>query len=174
MSALTRTPENTNYLQASKFLLTFDRIPSIQYFCQEVNLPGFHIDVAIINTPLLDFQSPGTKIRYNPFNVTFNVNEDISNWKEMHNWFMSIASPIGFQERKDLRVNLSKRINDPLYSDFTLTILSNLNNPLARVQFVDAFPISLSDINFDTKLSSDSIITASASFNYDYFKFTSA
>lgn len=171
MTALTRAPENTNYLQASKFLLTFDRIPNVQYFCQEVNLPGIHIDVAIINTPLLDFQSPGTKIRYNPFVITFNVNEDISNWKEMHSWFMAIASPIGFEQRKDLRLNLSKRTTDPLYSDITLTILSNLNNPLVRVHFTDAFPISLTDVNFDTKSSSDTIITATATFNYDYFTF---
>jgi hypothetical protein len=70
-----------------------------------------------------------------------------------------------------LRVNLSKRINDPLYSDFTLTILSNLNNPLVRVHFTDAFPISLTDVNFDTKISSETIITATAIFNYDYFTF---
>jgi hypothetical protein len=174
MNALTRSPENTNYLQASKFLITFDRIPTVQYFCQEVNLPGISIPVAIINTPLLDFQSPGTKIQYSPFNITFNVNEDISNWKEMYTWFLSMASPAGFQERKDLRATYSKRTTDKLYSDITLSILSSLNNPIVRVRFSNAFPISLTDINFDTKSSADNIITASASFNYDYFEFTAA
>ena len=175
MTALTRQPENTNYLQASKFLITFDRIPNIQYFCQEVNLPGLQIPIAIINTPLLDFQSPGTKIKYNPFIMTFNVNEDISNWKEMYDWFLAIASPTGFQERNDLRLKNSKRgaDNDKLYSDITLTVLSALNNPIVRVRFVDTFPLSLTDIQFDTKSSAETIITATTTFNFDYFFFES-
>jgi hypothetical protein len=175
MTALTRQPENTNYLQASKFLITFDRIPTIQYFCQEVNLPGLQIPVAIINTPLLDFQSPGTKIKYSPFVMTFNVNEDISNWKEMYDWFLAIASPTGFQERNDLRLKNSKRgaDNDKLYSDITLTVLSALNNPIVRVRFVDTFPLSLTDIQFDTKSSAETIITATCTFNFDYFFFES-
>ena len=175
MSALNRLPANTNYLQASKFLLTFDRIPNIQYFCQEVNLPGLQIPIAIINTPLLDFQSPGTKIKYNPFIMTFNVNEDISNWKEMYDWFLAIASPMGFQERNDLRLKNSKRgaDNDKLYSDITLTVLSALNNPIVRVKFIDTFPLSLTDIQFDTKSSAENIITATCTFNFDYFFFES-
>jgi len=40
MTAITRSPENTNLLQPTKFLLTFDRIRATQYFCQSVNLPG--------------------------------------------------------------------------------------------------------------------------------------
>jgi hypothetical protein len=84
---------------------------------------------------------------------------------------MSIASPLSLKQRKDLRTNLSKRTTDPLYSDITLTILSNLNNPITRVHFTDAFPISLTDVKFDTKTSADTIITSTATFNYDYFTF---
>jgi hypothetical protein len=56
------------------------------------------------------------------------------------------------------------------YSDATLTILSALNNPIARVEFVNMFPVSLSDIYFDTKQSADDIITADATFVFDQFK----
>ncbi len=56
------------------------------------------------------------------------------------------------------------------YSDATLTILSSLNNPIARVEFTNMFPVSLSDIFFDTKQSADDIITADATFVYDQFK----
>ena len=173
MSALNRNPANTNYLQASKFLITFDRIPNIQYFCQQVNLPGLNIPIAIINTPMLDFQSPGTKIKYNPFIMTFNVNEDISNWKEMYDWFLAIAAPSGFEERNYLREKNSKRGTDKLYSDITLTVLSSLNNPIVRIKFVDTFPLSLTDIQFDTTSSAENIITATCTFNFDYFFFES-
>ena len=60
------------------------------------------------------------------------------------------------------------------FSDATLTVFSALNNPLIRVKYINAFPSSLSDIQFDTKSSADTIITATASFNYDYFIFETA
>ena len=61
----------------------------------------------------------------------------------------------------------------PSYSEIYLTILSNLNNPTRRIHFYNAFPISLSDIEFDTTQSADNIITATASFNYEFFEFES-
>jgi hypothetical protein len=36
------------------------------------------------------------------------------------------------------------------------------------------FPLSLSDIKFDTQLSADTIVTATASFQYEYFDITPA
>ena len=60
------------------------------------------------------------------------------------------------------------------YSDIYLTILSNLNNPSTRVHFVNAFPTSLSAIEFSTTESADDIITATATFSYEYFEFENA
>ena len=60
------------------------------------------------------------------------------------------------------------------YSDATLTVLSSLNNPILRVKFYNLFPISLSDIMFDSAQSADDIITADATFIFDYFDFEKA
>ena len=60
------------------------------------------------------------------------------------------------------------------FSDATLTILSSLNNPLLRINFTNVFPYTVSDINFDTKLSADSIITCSASFRYQSYMYLPA
>ena len=60
------------------------------------------------------------------------------------------------------------------YSDASLTIMSALNNPLLRVNYHRMFPISISDIKFDTQKSADTIITATASFHYEYFEITPA
>jgi hypothetical protein len=53
--------------------------------------------------------------------------------------------------------------------DAILTVLSNQNNPKMRVKYSNAFPISLSDIEFDTRLSANEHISASASFRFDYY-----
>jgi hypothetical protein len=173
MTAINRTPQNTNLLQPTKFILTFDRLPTVQFFCQAANIPGVNLGQAPLNTPMLDVYAPGNKMIYNPFNINFLVNEDMSNWQEIHAWFCSIASPESFTERKRLsdKQNINKTGTLSNYSDATLTVMSALNNPILRVQFINCFPITLSDVVFDSKQSADDIITADAVFVFDYFNF---
>ena len=71
MTAINRSPENTNLLQSTKFLLTFDRIRTTQYFCQTVNLPGVSLGEVSRATPFLDMYSTGTKLTYDPLVVEF-------------------------------------------------------------------------------------------------------
>lgn len=171
MTALTRTPQNTNLLQPTKFLLTFDRLGSVQYFCQSANIPGMSLGQATYNTPFVDIPLAGNKLSYNPFNVSFTVDEKLDSWNQMNLWFRSIAAPTGFNERNNLSrtQNAYKSQGLKAYSDATLIVLSALNNPILRVHFINTFPLSISDIQFDTKESADNIITASASFAFEYF-----
>ena len=174
MTVLSRTPQNTNYLQASKFILSFDRIPTVQYFCQEVNLPGVNMGKATLNTPVLDVYTPGNKLSYNSLDITFTIDEVVQSWKEMYNWFLSMASQ-DTDERNRLSSQQSNRsYGKQAYSNATLNILSALNNPIIKVRFYNAFPVSLSDLQFSTQSSADEILTATASFNYDYFEFQTA
>lgn len=171
MTVITRTPDNTNFLQPTKFLLTFSRIPEVTYFCQEVNIPGMSIPNIQVPSPMLDYHVAGNKITYNQFSIRFMVDEKLQSWKNIHDWFRSMAAPTGFQERNTLsaiqnQYNQSKLTS---YSDATLSILTNLNNPSMRVNLYSLFPISLSDIQFDTTLSADHIITADATFMVEYF-----
>jgi hypothetical protein len=173
MSVLTRVPTNTNPLQPTKFLLTFDRIGAATYFCQSVNIPGVSVGQAPINFPSVTVYSPGNQITYNNLNVNFLVDEAVVSWQNLHDWFRSFASPDGTDERnlKTALQNEYKTQQKKQYSDATLTVLNNLNNPVIRVQFTNVFPVSLSDINFDTRMSADDMITADATFVYDEFKF---
>jgi len=174
MTALSRLPQNTNYLQPSKFLLTFDRLGDVQYFCQTVNIPGVNLGQAPFNTPMLDVFVPDRKMIYNPLSIHFTIDESLNGWQQLHAWFRSIASPTSFDERNRLTSlqNASKTSSSlNSYSDATLTILSALNNPILRVKFYNVFPITLSDILFDTTQSADDIITADCVFTFDYFDF---
>lgn len=173
MAITTRTPENTNLLQPTKFLLTFDRIPGVTYFCQEANIPGLQLPAIIVSSPSLDYHVAGNKLSYSTFNIKFMVDEKVESWKNIHEWLMSIGSPHGTEERNYLTrlQNEFKQTSFPQYSDAILTVLSNLNNPILRVQLIGLFPMSLSDIQFDTTQSADHIITADASFSVKYFDF---
>lgn len=170
MSVLNRTPENTNLLQPTKFLLTFDRIPDVTYFCQEANIPGVSLPAIVVPSPGMDYHLAGNKLSFSLFNIKFLVDEKVESWKNIFEWLYSIASPHGTEERDVLTRLQTQYQFDTFknYSDATLTVLSNLNNPILRVKLVGLFPISLSDINFDTTLSADNIITADATFSVKY------
>lgn len=170
MTVLNRNPQNTNPLQPTKFLLTFARIPTTQYFCQEVNIPGVTLGEVDRVTPFLDMFSPGTKLKYDPLDVTFMIDEELQSWKDMYNWFTSIADPDGFEGRGKNR----ELQNTTHFSDATLTVLSALNNPLIRIEYTNVFPLTMSDVQFDTKLSSDTIITCRATFRYQSYKYLTA
>lgn len=176
MTVLQRTPENTGFLQPTKFLLSFDRVPNVTYFCQEANIPGLSLPGITVPSPALDYHVAGNKLTYEMFNVKFMIDAKAESWKNIHEWLMSIASPHGTEERNYLTrlQNQFKQTSFPQYSDATLTVLSNLNNPILRVQLIGLFPLSLSGIQFDTTLSSEHIMTADATFSVKYFDFLDA
>jgi hypothetical protein len=167
MTALTRSPENTNLLQPTKYILTFDRIRTTQYFCQSVNLPGISLGEVNRATPFLDMYSPGTKLSYDPLNVEFLLDEKLQGWKNLYDWFLTMADPDGFEKRDGSRELQTQKH----FSDATLTILSGLNNPLIRIQYRNLFPLSISDIKFDSTMSADTILTATATFRYQSYTY---
>lgn len=167
MTALNRNPQNTNPLQPTKFLLIFDRISTVQYFCQSVNLPGVSLGEVTRATPFLDMYSPGTKLSYSPLSVSFLVDEELATWKNLYKWFTSIADPNGFEKRNH-EIELQKNKH---FSDATLTVLSALNNPILRIHYKNVFPLTMSDINFDTTQSADNLITVNATFRYESYSY---
>jgi hypothetical protein len=120
---------------------------------------------------MLDVFAPGNKIIYNPLSVNFIVDEKLDGWQQIHSWFRSIASPESYEERKRLTAvqNQFSKSKLSAYSDATLTVLSSLNNPILRFKFINVFPITLSDIIFDTRQSAEDVITSDVVFLFDYF-----
>jgi len=167
MTALNRNPQNTNLLQPTKYLLEFKRINTVAYFLQSVNVPSIKLGEAVRVTPFLDMYSPGTKLDYSLLDIEFIVDEEMETWKNLYNWFISIADPDGY-EKRTYKEELQRSEH---FSDATLTILSNLNNPVLRVNFRNLFPLTMGDINFDTRLSADNLVTVSASFRYESYTY---
>lgn len=172
MSALERNPVNTNYLQPTKFQINFARISSATYFCQEVSIPSISVTPARQNTPFVDLYRPGEKLEYGTFVMDFVVDEDLWAWEIIHDWIRGYSFPFDFAEYRNLN-KLSKMTSafysKPQYSDGQLVILSALNNPKFKIKFVDMFPISLSEVKFDTQLSADKPMIATATFKYQLY-----
>lgn len=152
-------PENTNFLQPTKYVLSFAELPDTVYFCQQATLPGVKLGEALQSTPNLDLFHSGTKLQYSTFDITFLVNEDLAAWTTIYDWMKDLSSvESSYTERRASR------------KQATLTVMSNLNNPKLRIKYINVWPTSISSIQFDTTLSADSHITADATFRYDYFE----
>jgi virulence-associated protein VapD len=111
--------------------------------------------------------SPGTKLTYSTLDIEFIVDEELQSWKNIYNWMLSMADPDGFEKRDG-----SRELQDNKhFSDATLTVLSGLNNPVIRIQYTNLFPLSISDIEFNTKESADTVVTCRATFRYQSYNY---
>jgi hypothetical protein len=173
MTAINRNPANPNFLHPNKFQLNFGRVPNIQYFCQTVSVPGISMSEIIRSTPFVDIYSPGEKAIYDILNVTFIVDEELKAWLEIHDWIRAMTFPTDFKEYKQLdKLNNyanSQKDSFPQFSDATLTLLSSSNIPIYSFKFKNAFPVTLSTFVISTNESPDTIITADATFRYEFY-----
>jgi hypothetical protein len=171
-NVLTRQPTNTSLLQTTKYIFTMPRISNVQYFCQQAVLPGVSLPEMARPTSVVDLYVPGNKMVYNRFEVTFLVDGDLKSWTDIHDWMRQLTTPVDNAEYKNLwnRDTIINSNQMAQYADGSLTIMSGLNNPKFRIKYQNMFPTSLSDIEFKSTGSTDDVLTATASFRYDFFE----
>jgi hypothetical protein len=167
-------PTNQNLAQSTKFQLVFDRLPYMTFFCTSVNIPGLSIDALPQTTTFIDLHVPGNKLSYDDLEIKFLVDEDYRSWLSVHDWIRGMSFPENFEEYRNLKFQrrsmpLSPVADKPQYSDASLTIYTNRNNPNLSIKFIDCFPTSLSSIKFDVENNADNIIVGNASFNFSYY-----
>jgi hypothetical protein len=173
MTALTRNPVNQNFLQPNKFTLNFSRLPNTQFFCQSLSVPGISLSEVPQNTPFVDLYLPGEKAIYDLLNVTFFVDEELTAWREIHDWIRAMTFPVNFDEYKNLgrlnKMSGARESMKPQYSDASITLLSSSNKPYFRFKFYDCFPTTLSTFVMGASDSPETQITADGTFRYSYY-----
>ena len=152
-------PDNINFLSPVGFRFNIEYLPQTNWFLTSVNLPGISLGEVIQPTPLMPTQVPGNDLTWEPLNVTFLVDENLNNWREMYDWLIGIGFPNEYDEYKDQKAK-------QIYSDATLTILNSNMVPNYIVQFKDLFPTSLSEVSFDSASGDIEGIKATATFRY--------
>lgn len=142
------------------FRLTLDRLkfPNVEFAIQTIALPDISMQGAQHSMPQRNIFATPDKIDYNPFECTFLVDENLDNYKEIHDWMLGLIREADTKEYKKTR-------------DMTLHILTSHNNVTKKIQFIDAFPTNLSSLPFDTTVTDTNYLVASVTFQYSYFKF---
>lgn len=153
-----------NYLSNGGFDVTIPRLPNVEFFVQKIVLPSIDAQPVERATPLSAVFNVSDRLRYSDFDLTFVVDENMSNYIEVFNWMESINSPETLDQYAALESS-----NNGISSDITILILNSHKNPNLRVTFLNAFPISLTSVDFNLANQDVTYSEASVTFRYDRF-----
>ena len=184
----TRQPAKMDYASPIQFRFKCTKLPEVEFTCQTANIPGISLGSATQPTPLVDIPIPGDKISFQSLDINFLVDENLNNYKEIHDWILGLGFPQSHDQFKNLQATGQDRfpgstagaavpgvaVPKPLdeggtYSDATLTILNSKNIAKTEIRFQNLYPTSLGGLSYDVKLNSVDYLQAPVSFAYMYY-----
>ncbi len=102
------------------------------------------------------------KLQYGDLELSFIVDENMNNYKEILNWMEGLGSP----ETTNQRASLSAS-KDGVQSDIVLTVTNSHKNPNLRFTFKNCFPTNLGQIDLDINVQDVAYATCSVTMRYD-------
>ena len=135
-------------------------------------------------TGLKDIPIPGEKVTYQDLAISFLIDENLNNYKEIHDWLLGLGAPQNHSQFSTLRDTGTDRFpgqttNSPnnntvpdggTYSDATLTVLNSKNIAKVEIRFHNIFPTSLGSLSYDVQASDVNYLQASVDFSYMYYE----
>ena len=138
-------------LPTTNFSVNFQKLPFTVMFLQDFQTPSIDVGVVQRATPYVDVQEIGEKIIFGDFTMTFLVDKYLKNYREIYTWMRRMT------------------VNGTVVGDTDNPVISINNKQMIRL--VEAWPKSLSTLNFKSNESDVIYITATATFNMDYLEF---
>ena len=159
-------PTNMNFLSPVGYKLLLSRAPNVEFFIQRVTLPSLDLPASFQSTPFVNMPRPGNRLEFGNLTMTFKVNENLDNYREIYNWLVALGRPQGFQQYtlQDRPSESTDEQKDTTTSDITLTFLTSAMNGNIEFTMRDCFPLSLTDLEVDSTISDIEYITATATF----------
>ena len=188
MVTVSRQPTKLDYASPTQFKFSINQLPKVEFFTVAANIPDLSLSDVVIPTPFKQIPVLGQNLTYGNLSITFIVDEFLENYRELHNWLTAIGFPKSREQFKNFRTTTSnnpsvdkviktdvtavgKSIPDSaMYSDGTITILSNKNNPIVEVRFSDMYPVSLGALEFNQQATDVEYITVQADFTYKLYE----
>ena len=185
----TRQPSIMDYASPVQFRFKCTKLPQVEFFCQKANIPAIRLGLADQKTPLKDIPIPGDKITFSDLQISFLVDENLNNYKEIHDWILGLGFPDRHQQFTDLQSSSSDRFPGSVsgsspretvpapstaeggtYSDATLTVLNSKNIAKTEIRFYNVFPHNLGELAYDVMATDVEYLTVSVDFSYMYYE----
>jgi hypothetical protein len=130
----------------------------------------------------------GDQLTYDNLSISFIVDEYLENYLSIHEWMTAIGFPKNrtqFSQFKSNTSNTPSTASSPsrdigdvqkptsanaLFSDATLTVLSNKNNPIVNVFFRDLYPIAMTGLSYNQAATDVEYLTAEITFAYQLYE----
>ena len=153
-------PKNRNFLNQIGFILKLDIFSGVDFFCQSANVPDISMPTTEIPSPFRNLQMiPSGGVSFGDLSLTFIVDEDLKNYISIHNW-------IRRNGRADGGANTPE---EEQYSNAQLHIVTSAFNQHFVVDFQNVFPVQLSGLSFDARMTDVDYITADVTFKHQQF-----
>lgn len=187
-----RQPSKFDYASPTQFKFSILKLPKVEFFCTAVNLPGITLGSDRQVGPLKDIPVPGDKLTYNDLTMSFLVDENLENYREIHGWLTGLGFPTDYKDYRDLmregkdrfptsdgtnrttdagKVRYAAGASGAGYSDATLSILTSKNTTNVQARFSDVFPTQLSGLSYDVNATDIQYLSAQVTFKYKIYEF---
>ena len=180
-----------DYADPTKFKFQITKLPRVEFNSIQANIPGISLTEITQPTRLQQIRIPGNDMTFEDLNITFIVDEDLTNYRSVHDWMAGLAQMDSDDKFRALiteggdRMPLSQQANltdagrvtsatpdGAIYSDSKLIILSARNIPLVEVSFQDCYPLSLSALDYNQNATDVEYLQATVVFGYKLHSYT--
>ena len=190
-SPLARQPDKLDYASPTQFKFGIHQLPKVEFFTTTAQVPAIALSDVVIPTPFKSIPMQGDQLTFDNLTVNFIVDEFLENYLSLHEWMTGIGFPKNRTQFADFKTNKSNTPisarsssstssdigdvqqaspNNALFSDATLTILSNKNNPIVNVLFRDLYPVAMSALEYDQAATDVEYLSASVDFAYQIYE----
>ena len=98
MSITLTNPTNTNPLSPNGFKFNIASLPEVEFFCQQVQIPGITFGDPVLANPFANMPIPGDHLTYDLLKVRFLVDENMDNYIAVYNWLIGLGFPQSYQQ----------------------------------------------------------------------------
>ena len=169
------SPDNKNFLSPVGFKFLIERIPTVEFFCQTVNIPEISIGNRTIETRVKAYDTPGDKMTFGDLNLTFMINENMDNYYEIYKWLKGLTNPKEEQEFMNYMMGVKEAGRKGNFqkatTDARLLVLDSNMNTITTTVFMNLFPTSLSGVRFSADPTDIDYVTADVTFKYTLLEF---
>jgi len=188
MSTVKTQPDKLDYASPTQFKFGIHQLPKVEFFSTAATIPAIALSDVLMPTPFKSIPMMGDQLTYDNLSISFIVDEYLENYLTIHEWMTAIGFPKNRAQFSDFKSNKSNTpsassttsidigdVQKPtsanaLFSDATLTILSNKNNPIVNVFFRDLYPVAMTGLSYNQGATDVEYLTAEITFAYQLYE----
>ena len=191
MATVQTQPDKLDYASPTQFRFGIHQLPKVEFFAVSATIPAIALSDVLIPTPFKSIPMMGDQLTFDNLSVSFIVDEYLENFLSIHEWLTAIGFPKNRKQFSEFKTNISNTPigarstaststdigdvkaaspNNALFSDATLTILSNKNNPIVNVFFRDLYPVAMTALDYNQGATDVEYLTASIDFAYQIYE----